>query len=574
MPMPSVLRTGSAVLLSLALMYQVPVRAEKPLLSAEIHAAMETGGPAAAKRRMAELYPAQKDNYQVDMQGFTQLGMSYMQAGDLAAAEAVLQMVPLLLDSAMAASPYTAQMQQMAEQERQRENAPSPAVAVAEAPLPGPALIPDDSNKGALVDNAVVAAGQTRLLFHTFPRRGDPNSGKDCPLNYYAATLLPGLPQPEIELLASGVCGFIGTGGRLLENGDLLLVSGKQLQRWRGGEIVSRTRLSSLPALGGQDYDAARAVHYHAMTPTGETVLLIPGGGYMPGEFKGASFLLLALDAKAEQRWRLPVFPGDGGGAPEKVWLAEDGTVLVHVLAIGDGQDGGAIGSRHLLHLISRDGRALGTVEIARDVQPSIEDLVAAGEKGLASAMALADGTVLESVERIAAQPAPSGGFYVLIQRRSDDGQRYGHFLYHLGADGTVREERAMNRMIRPYRLEEWVDFSIRDTELVLLASTMADQAGSNARRKQYRQNVVGRIDLERGFQVARLIPLDLRYLEAVMNAGDEDLKHIDDRPGGEPVLLSQIGDKPLAVTLAYLAGHEVPRVDEVGDHLTLFAER
>ena len=125
--------------------------------------------------------------------------------------------------------------------------------------------------------------------------------------------------------MASGVCGFIGTGGRLLENGDLLLVSGKQLQRWRGGEIVSRTRLSSLPALGGQDYDAARAVHYHAMTPTGETVLLIPGGGYMPGEFKGASFLLLALDAKAEQRWRLPVFPGDGGGAPEKVWLAEDG---------------------------------------------------------------------------------------------------------------------------------------------------------------------------------------------------------------------------------------------------------
>ena len=34
-----------------------------------------------------------------------------------------------------------------------------------------------DSNKGALVDNAVVAVKQTRLLFHTFPRRGDPNSG-------------------------------------------------------------------------------------------------------------------------------------------------------------------------------------------------------------------------------------------------------------------------------------------------------------------------------------------------------------------------------------------------------------
>ena len=574
MAMPNAVRLGCALLLGLALIYQAPVRAQKPLLSAEVHAAMEAGGPEAAKRRMAELYPAQKDNYQVDLQGFTQLGMNYMQAGDHAAAEAVLQMVPLLLGDVTAASPYTAQMQQMAEQERKREEVPPPAVAGAESPPPGPALIPGDSNKGALVDNAVVAVEQTRLLFHTFPRRGDPNSGKDCPLNYYAATLRPGLPEPELEVLASGVCGFIGTGGRLLDNGDLLLVSRNQLQRWQGGEIVSQVNLSSLPGLGAQDYDAARAVHLHAMTSTGETVLLIPGGGYMPDEFEGASFLLLALDAQGEQRWRLPFYPPESGGAANRVWLGDDGTVLVHALAINKGQDGGGIGSRHLLHLVSRDGRALGMVEIARDVQPSIEDLVAAGEKGLESAMAMADAAVLESVERIAAQSAPGGGFYVLIQRRSDDGQRYGHFLYHLGADGSVREERAMNRMIRPYRLEEWVDFSIRGRELVLLASAMVDQAGVNARRKQYRQNVVGRIDLEKGFQEARLVPLDRRYLEAVLNAGDAELKYIDDRPGGDPALLSRLSDKPLVVTLAYLSRREVPRVDEVGDQLTLFAGR
>ena len=58
------------------------------------------------------------------------------------------------------------------------------------------------------------------------------------------------------------------------------------------------------------------------------------------------------------------------------------------------------------------------------------------------------------------------------------------------------------------------------------------------------------------------------------MNAGYAELRYLDDRPGGDPPLLSQIGDKPLAVTLAYLSRREVPWVDEVGDQLTLFAER
>ena len=61
---------------------------------------------------------------------------------------------------------------------------------------------------------------------------------------------------------------------------------------------------------------------------------------------------------------------------------------------------------------------------------------------------------------------------------------------------------------------------------------------------------------------------------EAVMNAGDAELRNIDNRPGGNPVLLSRLGDKPLAVTLAYLSRREVPRVDEIGDQLARFARR
>jgi len=327
-------------------------------------------------------------------------------------------------------------------------------------------LVPDDSNRGALVDNTVVAAGQTRLLFHTFPYRGDPNSGRDCPLNYYVATLRPGLPAPEVERLAGEVCGFTGTGGRLLDNGDLLLVSRNQLQRWRGGEIVKAVDLSSLPALGDRDYDAMRAVHLHAMTPTGDTVLLIPGGGYMPDEFGEATFLLVALDAEGQRRWRLPVLHGEGGGAPEKLWLADDGTVLVHVLSIGQGQDGGAIGSRHLLHLVSREGRTLGSVEIARDVQPSMEDLVAAGEQGMESAMALAGGTVLESVERIAARSAPGG-----------DPARAGADTAHLAPLARAVEERRTGPRDLHVALAALADVALATLLVVGSAARLVDDA-------------------------------------------------------------------------------------------------
>lgn len=65
------------------------------------------------------------------------------------------------------------------------------------------------------------------------------------------------------------------------------------------------------------------------------------------------------------------------------------------------------------------------------------------------------------------------------------------------------------------------------------------------AKRKGWMQTVVSWIDLDTGVPISRLIPLDRRYLEAAMNAGDAEMQYLDGLPGGEPALLTSLGGVP-----------------------------
>ena len=60
----------------------------------------------------------------------------------------------------------------------------------------------DDSNSRIVVENAIVNGNQTTILFWTWPDLGNPNSGKNCPLNFYSVTLKPGLPYADPAVLA------------------------------------------------------------------------------------------------------------------------------------------------------------------------------------------------------------------------------------------------------------------------------------------------------------------------------------------------------------------------------------
>jgi hypothetical protein len=96
---------------------------DKPLLSAEIQKVIDAEGAAAAKARFAEIYPEQAGDYNVDVEGMTALGMTYMQKGDMERGGAVLEMMSTVMQTMSAGAMYgqggqnSEMFQEMARQE-------------------------------------------------------------------------------------------------------------------------------------------------------------------------------------------------------------------------------------------------------------------------------------------------------------------------------------------------------------------------------------------------------------------------------------------------------------------------
>ena len=77
---------------------------EKPLLSAKIQKVLDDEGAAAALSKFKELFPAQKDRFEVDLEGFGTLASSYAQAGEMEKMQAVIEMTTLLAQDAYGAA--------------------------------------------------------------------------------------------------------------------------------------------------------------------------------------------------------------------------------------------------------------------------------------------------------------------------------------------------------------------------------------------------------------------------------------------------------------------------------------
>jgi hypothetical protein len=140
-PNPTWLR-AAAVLLLLVTASSAPAAAQdpdRPLLSQEIRTLLERDGIEAARNRFEAIFPAQKDKYEIDMQGMAEMGAEYMQAGDYQRAEAVMQMVGVITQN-MAANSGMMQAGAAASGKRERaESKPSePARGTANGPDFGP----------------------------------------------------------------------------------------------------------------------------------------------------------------------------------------------------------------------------------------------------------------------------------------------------------------------------------------------------------------------------------------------------------------------------------------------------
>ena len=437
----------------------------------------------------------------------------------------------------------------------------------------GNILSPNDSNSRITVENAVVKADETTVFFLTSPDRGDPNMGKPCALNYYSAKLKRGLPTARIEKVATGVCGGLMQKSRLLDSGDALIIVRDRLERWRDGEQLSSEKFSSIDAVGklGVSTDMAGGQHYD-IASNGNVVLAIQSGDHTQdaAEYGGAPLVAAGLKPDGELRWEVRFSQQSVGSTVERIRAAPDGSALLYISRLASGLSPaaeaqlyfiGADGSKKQLTL-NEAGEAMDLANMNNLSQQDLQKMLQS--QGQSNA---------ESIEKLDMHARADGGFDVLFQRKGGGEGREGFFLYRLGSSGSVESEIALGNQIELHGLERWFDFQVEGNQLILLSKVPVTQKVVRNVKKKWGQIIVSWIDLDTGIPTARLVPLDERYLEAAMSAGDEGQQYLEGQPGSEPVLLTTLGAKPLSVSVGWVSRRQVVRLHEADEQLQVFTE-
>jgi len=438
-------------------------------------------------------------------------------------------------------------------------------------------LIPNDSNSRITVENAVIIGNETTVFFFTWPYIGDPNSGKECPLNYYSVTLKPGLPSAIANVVAKAVCGGIFQKSRLLDNGDALIMVHDRLERWRNSAQVNSQTFASIEAVsklgvntdmtGGQFYD---------ISPQGDVVLLIRSGDHTfdRDEYRGSSMVMSSLKPGGARRWE-ERFSGDPMlTTVDQVWAAPGGSALLHFSTLANGLSDEAsqlifisADSTKTLIELNKIGAAFNFDTFSNTSRQNMT------HEEVLKQIAQQSNSIPESIKKLEAVARADGGFDVLFHRKSQEDGRNGHFLYRIGPDGSLKPEISLGGHIVEHGLERWFDFFVNDKQLVLLSSAAVTQKIVRKVKRKWGQNIVSWIDLDTGIPTARMIPLDLQYLEAALNAGDEGRQYLDGLPGGEPALLTNLGGKPLVVSVGWISHRQVLRINEADEQLTAYTE-
>lgn len=433
------------------------------------------------------------------------------------------------------------------------------------------ALIPEDTNSLVQVLDVRSQGDGATILYYTYPDRTDPVVRGSCPLNFYTVTLRAGLQQASPVLAANGICGALTARGRILPDGGLLVLSHDRLQQWRGGRLLATVTFSEMEATKGLDVSAADTSHLFDLAATGDSLVAIPIIGGEQRRPVGVGTQVLALDLSGKLRWQLRLESAGERLTTMGIRAGEDGGALMHVDAMPAEPTSMAVERR--LYPVGPTGTLHQPIVISKDQQPDMASLGQLQPDDMSRLGELLQNSYLETIGNLSVAPRTRGGFDVLINRSSGNKGREGHYLFRIGNDGRLEQELALTDRIAGHGLERWVDFRIEGDQLVLLSQVSATQPGVQARRSKYPQNAISRMSVDTGAPQTRLLPLDRQYLAAVMNAGDEQLQHIDNRPGGQPVLLGWLGDAPLAVSVGYLQRRAALRLDAGSDQLPLWDE-
>lgn len=435
----------------------------------------------------------------------------------------------------------------------------------------GNTLIPADSNTGLNVENAVINDDSTTVLFWTYPDIGNPGAGEECPLKVYTVELRPGLSTAEAQLVAKNVCGNGLSKARLLDNGETLTLTSGRLERWRDGKNISSTPLTDQEITKMLGIGTSSGGQTSAISADGDVVTAAYVSAALYSGNKDLVLMLTNLDKDGKIRWQTSIAEPGQRLTLENMWAGKGGSVLLQAGLLP--ADNSSLSMQGRLYLIDAEGKQQKPIQISTSNEPDLQSLMQNAQADLQQALISLQESNPESIRKMDAVARQKGGYDVLLQRESKADGRGGHFLLKIGADGVPQNEQDLTEPIVAYGLEEWVDFYVDGHQLMLLSRVLANQPGIQARRKSYSQNVISVINLDSNTLVTRLVPLDQRYLQAAMDAGDEEIQYLENRPGGKPVLLSRVGGVPLAISKGYLSRRPALRLDEGTVDLPAYTE-
>ena len=320
----------------------------------------------------------------------------------------------------------------------------------------------EDSNSRIVVENAVVNGSETTILFWSWPDLGDPNSGKNCPINFYSVTLRLGLPSVQPETVAKGICGGITAKGSILDNSDALIMVRNRLERWSGGEKISSELFSAISATsklrvttddtGAQFWDIA---------PSGDLVVAIPVGGYIAKDFPDSKLILASLKHGDEERWQLQLNDVGTYYTINNIWAAQDGGALLYISPAS--VDPKVAVSERQLRFISAGGIQSPFMLTEAEAPFDVTSMRPGSQEDLQKFFESQKSAKPESIKMLSARPREGGGFDVLFHRRGGVEGRAGHFLYRIAADGSLQSEAALGSHLEDYGLEKWTDFYVSD---------------------------------------------------------------------------------------------------------------
>jgi len=299
--------------------------------------------------------------------------------------------------------------------------------------------------------------------------------------------------------------------------------------------------------------------------------MAIPVGGYIADDFPDSSLILASLKPGGEKRWQSNLNDVGDYYTIKKLWAARDGGALLYISTTST--ESMVLVEEPQLRFFGADGTQSSFMLMEQAEPFDMASIRPGSEEDMQKFFEHQRNPKPEKIKMGSARPRDRGGFDVLLHRTGGAEGRAGHFLYRFAPGGSLHSTTALGSHIEEHGLEDWFDFYVSGGQLVLLSRALVTQHSIKVRSNKWMQNVVSWIDLETGKPISRLIPLDMRYLEAAMTSGDENRQYLEGQPGGEPVMLTSVGGVPLSVGLGFLRRRFTLRLNEATEDLVVFTE-